>query len=915
MGNEMGNNNTSAIKEEDNISEADKKNLLEDTSELANEISQDVYEDCVKEENHNIPISLAKDVMEKDSNTSSDITIELGKDIAQEDGHEDDSKEKIQTILIDEANDADEKAALFDSKNNTTNMLESDSLDDTYASDINMENEMHTKAEEEDVGENVTELASEDATTELGKVSQQEESRGDDAKVETQMIPEDEAKDVEEKDTGLISHDIESKLENDSLEGVTHERDMNMENQMHQTNEAEDVEEKATISSLKSDLLKGKDDQEVAAGLDYDDKKSELEVEDKSQEEKQDENMIIPFTNDIDDQGNTTILAFYDPLNLRNSFVGEGEEMNGVAQPEKSPHAESVEGENCESLSSSSLEGSEECVKQEKSCLRKNPSLTYNHYLNYESSIKPEFKESPSVHHDEVVKFISEDSLEVNESPLKETLPDGDSDVSEKDIESQEIFLCENSNENLLTKVNYTTEDSLNSNHEENKLSRSESTNESSDKVEETENGFLFDAYVNNSINVSAENSDALQEKNSVVHEVEADEEETSVLTSNDSEFQELPSVNHDEVVNVFLSEHSIQVNESFLKDTLPEADSHFQQINHDVSEKDKESQEKMLCENNNENLLTNVNYTTTEDSLNSNHEENFKVLNEENKLSESTNESSDQVEESKVTESENEFLNNFINVSDENNDALEEKNSFVSEIPEVEAVFLIAGTNVIECIHEKEKNHHSNQIEDTNENLESSYVMIKKIEEESFSLNSDSNNSIFANGGYETRFSTESNPDNSRISCMMQKSPSFNLDLCIEAGREELDQIPLLYESDNDNLFNKKSLNLRNSMPHDEYESDHIDQCLLQSVEMQVEEKIVTMERSYSEISKGEFIGLLKEEEEAHLLVMAETQDNNDGSKMEVKEESSSSPKGNEKRKYRSYFFTSCICCATLPN
>lgn len=57
--------------------------------------------------------------------------------------------------------------------------------------------------------------------------------------------------------------------------------------------------------------------------------------------------------------------------------------MNGVAQPEKSPHAESVEGENCESLSSSSLEGSEECVKQEKSCLRKIL------YLNYESSIKP----------------------------------------------------------------------------------------------------------------------------------------------------------------------------------------------------------------------------------------------------------------------------------------------------------------------------------------------------------------------------------------------------------------------------------------------------------------------------------------------------------------------------------------------
>jgi hypothetical protein len=62
--------------------------------------------------------------------------------------------------------------------------------------------------------------------------------------------------------------------------------------------------------------------------------------------------------------------------------------MNGVIQPEKSPYAESVEGESCESLSSSSIEGSDECVKQEDSCLRKDLSVTYNHCLNEVSSIK-----------------------------------------------------------------------------------------------------------------------------------------------------------------------------------------------------------------------------------------------------------------------------------------------------------------------------------------------------------------------------------------------------------------------------------------------------------------------------------------------------------------------------------------------
>lgn len=51
--------------------------------------------------------------------------------------------------------------------------------------------------------------------------------------------------------------------------------------------------------------------------------------------------------------------------------------MIGVRQPEKSPHTGSVEGENSESLSSSLLEGTEECGKEED-----------HHHLNDQSSIK-----------------------------------------------------------------------------------------------------------------------------------------------------------------------------------------------------------------------------------------------------------------------------------------------------------------------------------------------------------------------------------------------------------------------------------------------------------------------------------------------------------------------------------------------
>ncbi|RZC22736.1 hypothetical protein D0Y65_002553 [Glycine soja] len=417
MGNEMGNNNTSAIKEEDNISEAEKKTFQEDTSEVADGMSQDIHEDNAKEEIQNVPTSKANDVMEKASEASNDITNELGKGTWQEEGHAEDQKEKTQTISTVEAKDEDtQEKAIGIASNHTASMLENDSMEgDTHASDVNMENQMPPTAEAEGVQEKAEGLVSEDATTELGKVSLQEYSHEDYEKEKMQMNPTEEAKDVQEEATGLNSSSTASMPENDLLGEDSCKSDMNMENKMHPTAEVEDVQEKATgmasdyaTSSLENDLLKGDapeddvhadhqkhqiiegkvDHQQIAARSDFNDKTSEFD--DKPQEDKQDGNVVNPAANGIYVQEKTIIISSDAPLNFTNSFEGSGNEITGVRQPEKSPNDESIEaqGGNSEILSSSSLEGTQEYEKQEETRLREHLSVTYNNHLNNEPSIQ-----------------------------------------------------------------------------------------------------------------------------------------------------------------------------------------------------------------------------------------------------------------------------------------------------------------------------------------------------------------------------------------------------------------------------------------------------------------------------------------------------------------------------------------------
>ncbi|XP_011030613.1 PREDICTED: uncharacterized protein LOC105130006 [Populus euphratica] len=180
----------------------------------------------------------------------------------------------------------------------------------------------------------------------------------------------------------------------------------------------------------------------------------------------------------------------------------------------------------------------------------------------------------------------------------------------------------------------------------------------------------------------------------------------------------------------------------------------------------------------------------------------------------------------------------------------------------------------------------------------------------------------IFLKGGHEVqesvgRFSTESNPDNLNIHVQMRKSPSFDLDLRIEAMSEESDQTPLLYQ---DKTTIERSSNQANVSLQSPRLLPHYNQESLRA--KPGEEKVITPERSNSEKSRTSPLGFLKEEE-AHVLVTPTKQDNHAAAKKaakdlwnsRTKEVASASPKAKEKHKRRTSLFGQCMCCATVIN
>lgn len=165
-------------------------------------------------------------------------------------------------------------------------------------------------------------------------------------------------------------------------------------------------------------------------------------------------------------------------------------------------------------------------------------------------------------------------------------------------------------------------------------------------------------------------------------------------------------------------------------------------------------------------------------------------------------------------------------------------------------------------------------------------------------------------------RFSTDSEPDNINVQYdQMRKSPSFSLDLQSEAKNEESDRTPLLYQDKaaiqsspgQDDVSLAAPLTLNGYTTQD-------DQA------MPVEDKVVTLERSDSEKSKTPFLGFLKEDEEAHIVVKPQKQIKESTKELRrsssTKETTSSTPtKGKNKPKARSSLFGNCLCCATVIN
>ncbi|XVE81700.1 hypothetical protein DITRI_Ditri15bG0086700 [Diplodiscus trichospermus] len=168
-------------------------------------------------------------------------------------------------------------------------------------------------------------------------------------------------------------------------------------------------------------------------------------------------------------------------------------------------------------------------------------------------------------------------------------------------------------------------------------------------------------------------------------------------------------------------------------------------------------------------------------------------------------------------------------------------------------------------------------------------------------------------------RSSTESNPDNISIHTQMRKSPSFDLDLRIDARAEESEQTPLLYQ---DKTTNESFTSQADVSDHGKPVADtEYGKNSLQYEAMPVGDKVVTLERSDSEKSKTPFLGFLKEEEEAdQMLITPKKQDNQSAAKkantkVSTKKITPSPTKGKEKRKPRTSLFGTCMCCATVIN
>ncbi|KAI4317908.1 hypothetical protein L6164_025736 [Bauhinia variegata] len=1019
MGNEMGNNNTSALKEEDNTTEAEKKAFNEDfhayngkdesqttpvakgkdadtkaaglassdTRELQNQTSQeDIRADGVKGENHTIETVEAKDVILKAAPASDDAIV-AGKDTLQEVSQEDDVKGKDQLIPTRETEDVHDKAKEMVSENPSA--VENDSLEgDTLAGDLKVENQIPATTEAEDVQEEVEGRASDNTTT-LERDSLEGDTCAGDVKFEDHMYPTAELKDTQEEAIELASDEKTTTIEKDSLEGDTDPDYMRVENQKNPTVEAEDVQEKATAlptdnkaSSLREDSLEGDVDTDDAnieqlmhlkdEGKNVEGKAARLtldyatrELQDhKSQEDthandKQGEINLIPTNEGIDVTGRATCLDSDDPLNVTDSSGRALEETTGVKQADISHCTGSVEAgvQDGEILPHPFLERTEEFEKQNDSIKQVPTEEEQTMILTLDDMSRPndaELQESSDMHsnHNELVNIRSEPSLLGSELLQRSEILDkyphcekDDDDVSEKKMETQEkkcgdkfdgfdvdefggglrdtsaitsdsANVGEKSNAVLLARVNYITDEVLNLLSESAMVDMPVDFDQwKNSKVlyvekkatrggSKMENGYHYNPGQCYEEPAKEKPDTTITGDTTRGYDGDFNEERNLVLLPRSTGIGNTHQVTEPKVME---SGYKIDVhvnNHSKTSDEISTVSQVFIAPGAEVDPlitgstvldcryKEGVQIQKTIIEENNQKPEASYDRGKSFEGREISGQCNSNLVSIDKPKSLAVDTSASFIHIYSYQQGNVNHTKAFFTGTDMATSDLKEPNdqSFGTTFDKLDSSNLTAPDLQLVDGEEFQKEDCSQSIEEATSSKGAEISASAAI----LSNEACSSISAFSNCGYEanesiTRLSTESNSDNPNVPVLIQKSPSFNLNLRIEARSEESDHMPLLNQdkTEIESLSSQTNLNIMNSNLH--AENGH---CMLQREETPVEEKVVTMERSYSLKSNSPFLGLLKEDEEARLLVTSQKEVNHVGTEKAVKEIRSTSPK-----------------------
>ncbi|XP_028776422.1 uncharacterized protein LOC114733182 [Neltuma alba] len=411
MGNEMGNNNTtSALNEEANSSEAEKKTF-----------NEEVRAESKEGESQKISAAKGSDDETKADGLASNDRNEPGNETLKGDILGDGKKGENQTAPTSEARCQIEETAM--ASDDAIVEPGKDTLEeDSHADDVKGPNQMIPTADNENVEEKARGLTTVESAIMLENDSPKSDTHGDVVIVESQMPPAVEVEDVLNDDRSLVSNDVPNELENAIEEGNACEDDKNGDHQNHPSTE-------------------------------------ETHYNDEPRE-----NAMDPISRDSDGSGKATNLSSDDQANVKDSFSDSGNQITEIIQLEMYPNAGMADkgAENCKTLSEFSLKSTEEYDGQIDLC--KDQPVAYDHHLDEESSIKQEeentvvstsndveLQESSQIHslHVEFGEVLEEPSLQGSESLKRsdlsdtDTLPLMDDDISsDKEKDSQENVLC-----------------------------------------------------------------------------------------------------------------------------------------------------------------------------------------------------------------------------------------------------------------------------------------------------------------------------------------------------------------------------------------------------------------------------------------------------------------------------------------